>query len=57
VEGQLVTNGGRVLSVTAGGDALKSAIDNAYLAAGKIKFAGMHYRKDIGQKGLKRWSR
>ncbi len=54
VDGQLVTNGGRVLSVTAGGDTLKTAIDKAYLAAGKIQFAGMHYRKDIGQKGLKR---
>jgi phosphoribosylamine--glycine ligase len=51
---QLVTNGGRVLSVTASGDTLQSAIDKAYLAAGKIQFAGMHYRKDIGQKGLKR---
>ena len=51
---ELVTSGGRVLSVTASGDTLQSAIDNAYLAAGKIQFAGMHYRKDIGQKGLKR---
>jgi phosphoribosylamine--glycine ligase len=56
VDGQLVTNGGRVLSVTAGGDTLKAAIDNAYLAAGKIQFAGMHYRKDIGHKGLNRWT-
>lgn len=53
---QLVTSGGRVLGVTAGGDTLQSAIDKAYLAAGKIQFAGMHYRKDIGQKGLKRWN-
>ncbi len=53
---QLVTNGGRVLSVTAGGDTLQTAIDNAYLAAGKIRFAGMQYRQDIGRKGLKRWS-
>ena len=51
---QLVTNGGRVLSVTAGGDTLQSAIDVAYLAASKIHFAGMHYRKDIAQKGLRR---
>jgi phosphoribosylamine--glycine ligase len=55
VDGRLVTNGGRVLSVTAGGLTLQAAIDNAYLAAGKIQFAGMHYRTDIGQKGLKRW--
>jgi len=56
VDGRLVTNGGRVLSVTAGGDTLKAAIDKAYLAARKIHFDGMHYRKDIGQKGLKRWT-
>ena len=53
---QLVTSGGRVLSVTAGGDTLQSAIDAAYLASSKIHFAAMHYRKDIGQKGLKRWT-
>jgi phosphoribosylamine--glycine ligase len=52
---RLVSNGGRVLSVTAGGDTLPVAIQKAYLAAGKIHFDGMHYRKDIGQKGLKRW--
>lgn len=55
-DNQLVTSGGRVLSVTAGGDTLQSAIDAAYLASSKIHFAGMHYRKDIGQKGLKRWT-
>jgi len=47
------TAGGRVLGVTAGGDDLRSAIENAYAAVGKIEFAGMHYRRDIGQKGLK----
>lgn len=52
---QLLTNGGRVLGVTASGETLQAAIDEAYLAAGTIHFAGMHYRKDIGQKGLKRW--
>ena len=56
VDGQLVTAGGRVLSVTAGGQTLQSAIDSAYLAATKIHFPGIHYRQDIGQKGLKRWS-
>ncbi len=50
----IVTNGGRVLGVTAGGATLQSAIDNAYNAAGKIQFRGMHYRKDIGEKGLRR---
>jgi phosphoribosylamine--glycine ligase len=52
---QLLTNGGRVLSVTARGDTLQSATDAAYLAADRIHFDGMHFRKDIAQKGLKRW--
>jgi phosphoribosylamine--glycine ligase len=51
----LVTNGGRVLGVTAGGATLKIAIDNAYKAVEKIHFNGMQFRKDIGQKGLRRW--
>ncbi|MBG98715.1 MAG: phosphoribosylamine--glycine ligase [Solibacterales bacterium] len=54
-EGNLVTAGGRVLGVTAGGQNLASAIGNAYAAAEKIQFDGLHYRKDIGQKGLCRW--
>lgn len=53
---QLVTAGGRVLGVTAGGDTLEKAIQNAYAAANYIRFDGMQYRKDIGQKGLKRWT-
>jgi phosphoribosylamine--glycine ligase len=48
------TAGGRVLGVTAGGEDLRSAIERAYAAVGKIEFAGMHYRRDIGQKGLTR---
>ena len=51
----LKTSGGRVLSVTAGGATLATAIDRAYAEAKKIHFEGMHYRLDIGQKGLKRW--
>jgi phosphoribosylamine---glycine ligase len=51
----LVTSGGRVLGVTADGDTLPKAISNAYRAVEKIQFAGMHYRKDIGARGLKRW--
>jgi phosphoribosylamine---glycine ligase len=51
----LVTSGGRVLGVTAGGDTLPAAIDAAYAAAAKIHFRGMHYRRDIAQKGLLRW--
>jgi phosphoribosylamine--glycine ligase len=51
----LVSSGGRVLGVTAGGDTLPTAINRAYEAVAKIRFAGMHFRKDIGQKGLRRW--
>jgi len=51
----LVTSGGRVLGVTTSGATLELAIKNAYADAAKIHFDGMHYRKDIGQKGLKRW--
>jgi phosphoribosylamine--glycine ligase len=41
------TSGGRVLGVTARGGTLEAAAERAYAAAGKIKFEGMHYRKDI----------
>jgi phosphoribosylamine--glycine ligase len=51
----LETSGGRVLGVTASGPDLSSAIRNAYEGVGKIHFDGMHYRHDIGEKGLKRW--
>ena len=53
--GGLETSGGRVLGVTASGADLATAIDNTYSAVQKIHFDGMHYRKDIGKKGLKRW--
>jgi len=52
--GRIVTNGGRVLGVTALGDDLPSAIRRAYEAVGKITFEGAHYRKDIGAKALNR---
>jgi phosphoribosylamine--glycine ligase len=51
----LETAGGRVMGVTAGGEDLRSAIERAYEAVSKIEFAAMHYRSDIGQKGLKRY--
>lgn len=47
-EGKIVTNGGRVLGVTALGDTLENAIQNAYAAAAPIHFENMHFRKDIG---------
>ena len=54
-DGALVTSGGRVLGVTASGATLEAAIGAAYRAASGIQFDGMHYRHDIGSKGLKRW--
>ncbi len=51
-----VTSGGRVLGVTCLGSTLKNSIDRAYQEIGKIQFEGMHYRKDIGLKGLKHYS-
>ena len=50
----LETSGGRVVGVTASAQTLQGAIQGAYTAAGKIHFDGMHYRTDIGKKGLKR---
>jgi phosphoribosylamine--glycine ligase len=49
----LVTDGGRVLGVTSTDQDLASAMMRAYEAVGKIHFEGMHYRRDIGAKGLK----
>jgi len=54
VDGKIYTDGGRVLGVTALGETIKEAIDNAYNAVGKIYFENMHYRKDIGKKALYR---
>ncbi|HLZ90449.1 MAG TPA: phosphoribosylamine--glycine ligase [Candidatus Acidoferrum sp.] len=44
----LLTNGGRVLGVTAAASSLEEALSASYDAAAKIRFEGMHYRKDIG---------
>jgi phosphoribosylamine--glycine ligase len=49
---QIVTNGGRVLGVTALGKDLKSAQAAAYAAVGKIHFDGVHFRRDIAAKAL-----
>ena len=48
----LVTNGGRVLNVTAVGADIASTIKKAYAAVDKIRFEKAHYRKDIGAKAL-----
>ena len=50
---RLLTNGGRVLGVTAIGDTLKDAIDNSYEMVLKIDFKNKYYRNDIGKKALK----
>jgi phosphoribosylamine--glycine ligase len=46
-DGQLVTNGGRILNVTAVGDSLEEARSRAYAACEHISFAGSRYRRDI----------
>ena len=51
-DGKILSNGGRVLGVTALGNTLASAISNAYIAAEKISWPHKYYRKDIGKKGL-----
>jgi phosphoribosylamine--glycine ligase len=52
----LLSTGGRVLGVTATAEDLPRAIACAYSAVSKINFEGMHFRRDIGAKGLKRIS-
>ncbi|HEX5399872.1 MAG TPA: phosphoribosylamine--glycine ligase [Verrucomicrobiae bacterium] len=52
-ENQIVTNGGRVLGVTALGRDLKAAQSAAYAAVEKIHFEGVHFRRDIAAKALK----
>jgi phosphoribosylamine--glycine ligase len=47
-KGRLVTAGGRVLSVAALGASLEEARRKAYANVERIRFQGMHYRKDIG---------
>jgi len=52
-QGQLVTMGGRVLSIATHGETLEQAVQKAYAAAALISFEGMHYRKDIAHRGLR----
>ena len=51
--GRLLTNGGRVLGVTAVGDTLGDAIRGAYAKVEKISFDNSYYRRDIGAKAMK----
>jgi phosphoribosylamine--glycine ligase len=51
-QNSLVTNGGRVLCVTALGRDLTDAQQSAYQTIQNIEFDGMYFRKDIGNKAL-----
>ena len=53
-DGQLLTNGGRVLCVTALGESVRTAQQRAYQALHGIQFAGMQFRQDIGYRAIKR---
>jgi phosphoribosylamine--glycine ligase len=53
-EGRCVTNGGRVLGVTALGDSVQQAISTAYKAVNCISWKGVQFRRDIGRKALGR---
>ncbi|MGY5148524.1 MAG: phosphoribosylamine--glycine ligase [Candidatus Nitrosopumilus sp. bin_68KS] len=52
IDGDILSNGGRVLGVTALGDSLEDAIKNAYAATEKISWNNKYCRTDIGKKGL-----
>ena len=51
-EEKILTNGGRVLGVTALGDTLESAVNTAYQIVEKVTWANKYCRTDIGKKGL-----
>ena len=52
-DGKMITNGGRVIGVTATAETLKEAVAAAYEKVGRISFKNAYYRKDIGAKALK----
>ena len=54
VDGQLLTSGGRVLTVTALGDSVRAAQRRAYDAVAQVRFAGQQYRTDIGYRAISR---
>lgn len=51
-DGEIITNGGRVLGITAIGETLKEARELAYQSVEKVSFNGAHYRRDIGSKAF-----
>jgi phosphoribosylamine---glycine ligase len=53
-EGRLVTDGGRVLAVTAMANRLEQAVEAAYQAADMIEFEGKHMRRDVARRALNR---
>ena len=53
-DGKVVTNGGRVLCVTALGDKVKIAAERAYEITDGIRFDGMQFRRDIGHRAFGR---
>ncbi len=53
-DGRCVTNGGRVLGVTALGDTVQDAIARAYEGVGRITWPGVQFRRDIGKKAIGR---
>lgn len=53
-DSQIVTSGGRVLTVSATASSLKEAVDLAYKGVGCVKFDGAQYRKDIASLAMKR---
>ncbi|MBI5576566.1 MAG: phosphoribosylamine--glycine ligase [Deltaproteobacteria bacterium] len=53
-DGRLVSNGGRVLGVTAVDKDIRSAIERGYRAAEKISWEGAYFRRDIGRRALER---
>jgi len=52
-DGQLVTDGGRVLAVVSRGETTAAAIEKVYQEVAKLNFEGMHYRRDIGRRALR----
>jgi phosphoribosylamine--glycine ligase len=57
VDGRIVTDGGRVLGVTALGSTIRAAVDEAYGGVAHVSWPGMQHRRDIGHRALARGAR
>lgn len=53
VDGKMVTNGGRVMAVVSCAPTIREATRKVYLEVEKVKFEGIHYRRDIARRALK----